>query len=443
MHRITRLIIIATISVLIAAFAVPLANARVADTTDGLEWITNDEDQQTIRITGCANNDCPATVTIPASISGRSVTGIGERAFSSATLEHITIPDSVTTIARYAFLDASKLDAIVIPSGVTKIEEQTFYGDAALTSVSLPEGLTTIRNKAFGNTAISLHTLRIPASVTTLDSEALDFISGLTSVYFMGSMPQNFGTDQFSNDPNVTVYHFRGASGWPNITDLVQDRPQAYTLFPATPPAPIAVSGGATSAVVTAAAASIGEAPTSYTITAKPGSRACEADATGICTVTELTPESSYTFTAVAHNTGGDSNVSVASTAVTTTPVVPSAPAPTLTATAPTTTTLAVTSTTTATTITTTFTASGPGTASQTGTAAGAKRGSRATKTMNVCSSTKKIKKAGKVTLTCKLTKAARTLRKKHSLTVLLTTTFTPTSGNKAISTKTIKLGRK
>ena len=102
---------------------------------------------------------------------------------------------------------------------------------------------------------------------------------------------------------------------------------------------------------------------------------------------------------------------------------------------------LAATSTTTATTITTTFTAPGPGQASQTGTTPTAKdtRG----KAIKVCSASKKITKAGKVTLTCTLTKAAKTLRKKNRLTVLLTTTFTPTSGTKAISTKTIKLGRK
>jgi hypothetical protein len=102
---------------------------------------------------------------------------------------------------------------------------------------------------------------------------------------------------------------------------------------------------------------------------------------------------------------------------------------------------LAATSTTTATTITTTFTAPGPGQASQTGTTPTAKdtRG----KAIKVCSASKKIKKAGKVRLTCTLTKAARALRKKNSLTVLLTTTFTPTNGTKAISTKTIKLGRK
>jgi hypothetical protein len=91
--------------------------------------------------------------------------------------------------------------------------------------------------------------------------------------------------------------------------------------------------------------------------------------------------------------------------------------------------------------ITTTFTATGPGKVTQVGTTPTGK-GSRST-TIKVCTTTKTVKKAGKVTLTCTLTNAAKAMRRKGSQDVLLTTTFTPKSGPKAVSTKTIKLGRK
>ncbi len=321
---------------------------------------------------------------------------------------------------------------------MTTIEEQTFYGAGSLTSITLPEGLTTIKPKAFGNNG-ALLSLRIPASVTTLADEALNLITGLQSIYFLGNRPSTFGANQFDSDTLVTVYRFRDAALFPPVGDPLQGRPQSYILFPATPPAPSAVAGSG-NAVVTAVAASIGEAPTNYTITATPGGRSCTADASGTCTVTELSNGTAYTFTAIAHNAAGDSSVSAKSTAVTprtATPADPAAPQPA----ADGTTVLTVSTKTTGTGIVTTFTAPGPGSVAQTGTTAAAKdtRG----KTIKVCATKKKLKKAGKVTLTCAFTKAAKAARRKGSLTVVLATTFTPTSGAKAISTKTIKLGRR
>jgi hypothetical protein len=436
--RLRALLAVAVVALSAALLGLPGAAKAATGTAGDLTWVTNGTTPETVKITSCAASPCASTIVMPATIDGLAVTSIGERAFSDAGLVSISIPDSVTTIEQYAFLDASSLTAIAIPAGVTTIERQTFWGATSLASITLPEGLTTIRYRAFGNNAV-LRSLRIPASVTTLDDEALDLASFLEAVYFLGNKPAAFGASQFAEEPNVTVYHFRGAAGWPAIADLLQMRPQAYTAFPAAPPAPTAVAG-TDSAVVTATPAPIGEAPTSYAITATPGGRSCTASASGTCSVSGLTPGTTYTFTAIARNADGDSSVSARSAEVTPAAVAQAAPLATQTP-ATTTTVLTVSTKATETTITTTFTAPGPGQASQTGTTPTAKdtRG----KAIKVCSASKKIKKAGKVRLTCTLTKAARALRKKNSLTVLLTTTFTPTSGTKAISTKTIKLGRK
>jgi len=102
---------------------------------------------------------------------------------------------------------------------------------------------------------------------------------------------------------------------------------------------------------------------------------------------------------------------------------------------------LASRSTTTATGIATTFTASGPGTVRQTGTAVVSGRGSRAT-TISACRSTQRVRKAGKVTLNCPLTRAAKAARRKGTVTISLTTEFTPTTGAKAVSVTTIRLAK-
>ncbi len=55
---------------------------------------------------------------------------------------------------------------------------------------------------------------------------------------------------------------------------------------------------------------------------------------------------------------------------------------------------------------------------------------------MTVCTARKTVAKAGKVTITCRLTAKARAARKTHSLKVRLVTTFTPTGGTaKSLST--------
>ena len=92
-------------------------------------------------------------------------------------------------------------------------------------------------------------------------------------------------------------------------------------------------------------------------------------------------------------------------------------------------------------TITTTFTASGPGTATQSGVVASGKRLARAGVT--VCSVRATVKKAGKVKLACVLNAAGKRLRKKGALKVLLTTTFAPKKGTKATSTRTVTISKR
>ncbi len=86
---------------------------------------------------------------------------------------------------------------------------------------------------------------------------------------------------------------------------------------PATPGQPTAVAG-AGSAAVTVVAPTSGGTPTSYTVTASPGTAQCTVTgASGSCTVNGLTNGTSYTFTSTATNVAGTSSSSVASAAVT------------------------------------------------------------------------------------------------------------------------------
>lgn len=92
-------------------------------------------------------------------------------------------------------------------------------------------------------------------------------------------------------------------------------------------------------------------------------------------------------------------------------------------------------------TIVTAFSASGPGTATQNGTIVLATRAGRA-RTVRACSTTLRVRKAGTVTLTCRLTKQARAVRRSGAIRVLLTTTFSPAAGAKATGEQVVSLKR-
>ena len=102
-----------------------------------------------------------ASVTIPSTIGGYSVTGLTcwidsgrERGiFYGKSTTSVTIPDSVTTIGGWAFRDCTSLTGVTIPDGVTSIGYGAFYYCTSLTSVTIPDGVTTIGGNAFFNTA--------------------------------------------------------------------------------------------------------------------------------------------------------------------------------------------------------------------------------------------------------------------------------------------------
>jgi hypothetical protein len=92
-------------------------------------------------------------------------------------------------------------------------------------------------------------------------------------------------------------------------------------------------------------------------------------------------------------------------------------------------------------TIVTVFSATGPGTATQNGTIVLATRAGRA-RTVRACSTTLRVQKAGTVTLTCRLTKQARAMRRSGAIRVLLKTTFSPAAGAKATGEQVVSLKR-
>ncbi len=210
-------------------------------------------------------------ISIPASIDGVPVVGIGTSAFESqAGLTQVTLPNSITSIGMHAFAGCYSLTNFTIPSRVTSIDEGPFAGDVqlpaigvdpanssfrsvdgvlfdesqttliqwpagkagsysiptgvtriggwafdiarGLTNISIPSSLSRINESAFSD-CTGLTSIGIPSSVTAIASYAFGNCTNLSSVVFSGNAPAADST-LFYHSTKATVYFLPGTTGW-------------------------------------------------------------------------------------------------------------------------------------------------------------------------------------------------------------------------------------
>ena len=197
---------------MMAAAAVAAAFGVWADTetVGGITWTYRVVDDEA-EIYNDGSSAIPAStsgaITIPATLGGKPVTSIGERAFLLCNcLASVTIPDGVTSIGEAAFdccsglmsfavdegnakykavnglllsKDGTTLVAgvngdVTIPDGVTSIGEYAFSGCSDLASVTIPDGVTSIGEYAFAS-CYGLASVTIPDGVTSIANYAFSY----------------------------------------------------------------------------------------------------------------------------------------------------------------------------------------------------------------------------------------------------------------------------
>lgn len=123
---------------------------------------------------------------IPSKINDRPVTTIGEDAFKNYDLTHVTIPDSVTTIDKYAFCECKCLVSVDFPKNLELLNNGVFRNCESLKKIDLPESLKEVGDGVFRG-CISLEKINFSTSLEKIHDCAFEGCESLADV----SLPDN------------------------------------------------------------------------------------------------------------------------------------------------------------------------------------------------------------------------------------------------------------
>lgn len=101
---------------------------------------------------------------------------------SANTNTEYTVPNTVTEIEEYAFLDAKNLTSITLPAHMTSIGSCAFQNCSSLKQITIPDGVEELDSTFTG--CYSLETLTLPKSLLKIRSGAFR----VTDVYYEGSV---------------------------------------------------------------------------------------------------------------------------------------------------------------------------------------------------------------------------------------------------------------
>ena len=136
----------------------------------------------------------------------KRLTVIGERTFSSSSLENVIIPEGVTTIEESAFQITNKLKNVAFPSTLVVIEEGAF-GTSGIENLLLPSNVKTLGTCAFFN-CDNLKTVSFEkgSKLTELGNEAFSCCANLEEITLPDSL-QTIGAFAFEFCDKLTALH--------------------------------------------------------------------------------------------------------------------------------------------------------------------------------------------------------------------------------------------
>ena len=151
------------------------------------------------------NNNLVTKLVIP-----DGVTSIGDYTFVNCdSLISVTIPDSVTSIGSQAFRHCELLTSVIIPDSVTSIGKEAFGNCSSLTSIDIPDSVISISEQAFRDCS-SLKKVNISDSVNRISDYAFLNCKNLTSVS-VGKNVRIIDYGAFKGCYNLEIVYYRGS----------------------------------------------------------------------------------------------------------------------------------------------------------------------------------------------------------------------------------------
>ncbi len=212
-----------------------------ADTTLYAGWINEDEGSAyiytdlpdgTVEIRSYTGKR--RYLTVPETIEGKTVSSIGEGAFSdNSRIRTVTLPDTLKNIGLRAFYNCTSLRSIDIPDKVEGIGNEAFYGCVCLAEVGIPAkgALIQIGDYAFSQCGIaaidipeklnslgmgvfygstSLGTVRVDAGNAsfTVINDALYDKAGSTLVYYPAAKSGGYSVDAATKNIGTAAFAY-------------------------------------------------------------------------------------------------------------------------------------------------------------------------------------------------------------------------------------------
>ena len=123
-----------------------------------------------------------------------------------------TIPNSVTNVTSFAFMQAYNLASITLDTNIQIIGDSAFQQCYSLTSITIPNSVTNMGNSVFYDD-FELTNAVIGSGLTSIGFGTFDNCYNMPGIYFMGNAPA-MNSDVFDNDNITTAYYLPGATGW-------------------------------------------------------------------------------------------------------------------------------------------------------------------------------------------------------------------------------------
>lgn len=164
------------------------------------EWVEyNNIQYKIIAIGSHAFQECSVTsVMMP-----NSITSLKEFAFLNChSLKSVTIPDGVKIVENGAFQGCSSLNFVSMPNSVIDMGLSVFYGCTNLSTITLSENLKNIPHSTFYG-CTNLHSISIPSGITNIGDNAFSSCSNLQEIVIPAGIT-NIGSWAFSNCSSLT-----------------------------------------------------------------------------------------------------------------------------------------------------------------------------------------------------------------------------------------------